>query len=111
MIFKSIQNWWRRLQQKHVFKRIVIIESMTDLPSKLSSNLYIVKRGGHDRRAVFNCPCKCGRRIDLNLVKGYGPSWTLVFKNGKATISPSVWLREERCQSHFFIRDSKVDWV
>ena len=111
MTFKKLSQWWVRLQRKYVFKRVVIIESMTNLPSKLNSDIYIVRRGGYDRRAVFNCPCKCGRRIDLNLVSGRGPHWSLTVKKGKATISPSVWLRNERCRSHFFIRESKVDWV
>jgi hypothetical protein len=111
MILKKVTEWWRKIQRKHAFKRVLIIESMTELPARLNSNLYIVRRGGHDRRAVFNCPCKCGRRIDLNLVKAGGPQWIFRLEKCKATIEPSVWLLEERCQSHFFIRENNVEWV
>jgi hypothetical protein len=111
MIFKKLSQWWGKLQRKYTFGRVVLIESMTDLPAELNSNIYIVRRGGYDRRAVFNCPCKCGRRIDLSLVSGRGPHWSLHIKKGKATINPSVRLQNERCRSHFFVRDSKVHWV
>jgi hypothetical protein len=111
MILKALRRWWQCLQKRPDIKRVIIVESMTDVPARLASNFYVVRRAGFDRRAVFNCPCNCGRRIDLNLVKSQGPNWSLAIKNGKATLNPSVWLRDEPCQSHFFIRDNKVMWV
>jgi hypothetical protein len=111
MTLKSIIRWWERLRTTRSLQRVVLIESMTELPATLASNLYVVRRAGYDRRAVFNCPCRCGRRIDLNLVRSHSPYWSLILTKGKATIHPSVWLEGEPCQSHFFIRDSKVVWV
>jgi hypothetical protein len=78
MILKSIIRWWKSLRATRSLKRVVLIESMTELPATLASNLYVVRRAGYDRHAVFNCPCSCGRRIDLNLVKSHSPylEWT-----------------------------------
>lgn len=112
MIFDTLSSWWKLLWRRRRFRRVMVVESMTAVPERLGANIYLVRRGGMDRRVVLACPCKCGRKIDLNLVSSsHQASWSATFENGKLSLQPSVWLRSDPCHSHFFIRNSRVHWV
>jgi len=111
MMFTSVRNWWKRLRRRHAFKTVTLVESMTSVPTRLGATIYLIKRAGLDRRVVFSCPCGCGRRIDLNLAKSQEPHWAARLNQGKISIDPSIWLRTEPCQSHFFVRSNRVEWV
>lgn len=79
-------------------------------PENLKPNtLYIVKDGKEPDSLIFNCPCGCGNRIELNLLPDCSPRWVLKIKRKKISISPSVWATRG-CRSHFWIRDGKVEW-
>lgn len=111
MIFGGLITWWKRLHRKRSFGRLFVVESMTSVPADPGDDIYIVRRRGLDRRAVLNCPCRCGRRIDVSLVDGQDVHWSVQIRNGKVSLHPSIWLRTDPCQSHFLVRDSKVIWV
>ncbi|HTH10805.1 MAG TPA: DUF6527 family protein [Acidovorax sp.] len=58
----------------------------------------------------MRCPCGCGRKIELLLIKEAAPRWDLdLDQKGRPSLTPSVWLRDG-CQSHFWIRKGKVRW-
>lgn len=108
-------NWirgrWRKFRRRRKVKRVVLVESMNDVPQNVGAKLYVVFRSGQYRRAVLQCPCRCGRRIDLNLSMHAFPRWT-VEKQGKVvTVSPSVWVPLDGCGSHFFVRQNRIEWV
>jgi hypothetical protein len=84
---------------------------MNDVPETVGKDIYIVRRVGLDRRVVFECPCRCHRRIDLNLAAGQNPHWNVHHENGVLTIEPSIWLRSNPCGSHFFVRKNRIIWV
>jgi hypothetical protein len=111
MILGKIKTWWKHLRRRHRFARVLLVESMTAVPAGAGADIYIVRRGGLDRRAVLSCPCRCGRRIDVSLVPSENAYWTAQLKNGGISLYPSIWLCADPCKSHFFVRDSKVVWV
>jgi Family of unknown function (DUF6527) len=101
---KALWAWlWRR---RHV-SRVIQIESRSELPGNLGFALYVIGR----KWAVLKCPCGCGEVIDVNLMKSRKPCWTLTMKDGKATLHPSLWVPNERCGSHFWLRDNRIHWV
>jgi hypothetical protein len=104
-----IKSLWRSFRRRDHISKVVQVESRADLPRNLGAALYIV--GQTPKWAVLKCPCGCGEVIDVNLMQARHPSWTLSFRDGKVTLLPSLWVPEERCGSHFWIRDSKIDWV
>ncbi|MDX8494192.1 DUF6527 family protein [Mesorhizobium sp. VK22B] len=56
------------------------------------------------------CPCGCGRRLELMLLKGVKPRWDLdVDQHDFPTLYPSVWVADG-CRSHFFLRSGRIDW-
>ena len=58
MIFNMLTAWWRRLWRRRRVTNVIFVESMTSVPEHLGSDVYIVRRGGFDRRAVLDCPCR-----------------------------------------------------
>jgi len=111
MIFRKIKVWWRRVRRRRRFVRVLVVESMTEIPSDPGADIYVVRRGGLERRLVISCPCRCKRRIDVNLIAGRDPYWSLKLSGKRISLHPSIWLRSDPCQSHFFIRENRVIWV
>lgn len=59
---------------------------------------------------LFVCPCGCGERIALNLMKSHSPKWTIAESaDGKLCVSPSI--DSTTCRSHYWIRRNRIDWV
>ena len=62
----------------------------------------------------FKCPCGCGEierikqdsRTQIPNVK-----WKFTISDGTVTIHPSMYMRECKTNSHYWLRDSKVIWV
>ena len=87
------------------------MSSVDDVPTHLSTQVYIVSRGGSDRWAMLTCPCGCGERLDVNLMRAKWPHWRLRRHDGTISISPSLWVSEERCGSHFWLVRNRVFWA
>jgi hypothetical protein len=111
----NIINWirgrWQQFRRRKKIKKVVVVDSMNDIPQNVGTKLYVVYRSGQYRRAVLQCPCGCGRRIDLNLSGHASPHWTIKKQGKVVTFSPSVWVPLDACGSHFFIRQNRIDWV
>jgi len=91
-------------------RRISIIESDTP-PDILPWRNIVLAREDHDDWAVgFLCPCGCGKKLELLLIKEAKPHWKLeIDESNRPTLHPSVWLKVG-CKSHFWIRKGKVTW-
>jgi hypothetical protein len=111
----NITNWirgrWRHFRRRRKLQKVVFVESMNDVPESVGATLYVVYRSGQYRRAVLQCPCRCGRRIDLNLNAHQFPHWTAKTRKGVVTLSPSIWVPIDACGSHFFVRQNRIEWV
>ena len=86
-------------------------EHVEDFPDSLKpATLYVAGQEPHLWAAALLCPCGCGEVIHLNLLEDASPSWTLRHHgDGYVTLMPSVW-RTKGCRSHFFIRNSRIEW-
>jgi hypothetical protein len=101
---------WRWIRRRYSLTRIRNVGSMNDLPERLGSTIFVVG-GAKPKWVVLECPCRCGGRIDVNLMKSRRPYWTLSVAAGRATLTPSLWMPKEKCGSHFFVRNNRVVWV
>lgn len=81
------------------------------LPEKLPWRDLLLAREEEDQWSVgMRCPCGCGQRLELMLLKQVKPRWDLTTDTkGRPTLSPSVWLRTG-CRSHFWVRGGKIIW-
>lgn len=87
------------------------IPSRDELPADLGSDIFIVERNGKPLWAVLSCPCKCGDRIDVNLMRSRRPYWRLRKYKGAVSLYPSLWVSSDKCGSHFFLVRNTVRWV
>jgi Family of unknown function (DUF6527) len=68
---------WRNLRRRRRIDQIVHIESMQNVPKKLKGTLYIVGKP-RPKWAIMACPCRCGERIDVNLIRVASPLGNLL---------------------------------
>jgi Family of unknown function (DUF6527) len=102
--------WWRRLVAALAPRRsLKVVES--ELPEKLPLwNLVLAREGDEDWSVGLRCPCGCGQRLEMMLLKKVKPRWDLsVDRRGHASLHPSVWVREG-CKSHFWVRSGRIVW-
>ena len=102
---------WSRLRKRKRISRIIQVSSMSQVPKRLGAAAVVVEKAGVPRWVVLECPCRCGARIDVNLMKNASPHWNLVFEEKRITIRPSLSQPQQRCGSHFFITRNIVRWV
>jgi hypothetical protein len=92
--------------------RVRSIASHADLPEHLEGDeLVLVGTESNPKWAILQCPCGCGRRIDVNLMKSRRSFWRLFRSDQGITIWPSLWVPRDGCGSHFWIIDSSVMWA
>lgn len=88
------------------------VESADEIPEKLPRNTaVIVGTAARPKWIAFDCPCRSGHRIMLNLDRGRSPFWQLSKVDGPLSLSPSVNYYDGRRRCHYFVRNGKVDWV
>ncbi|WP_354678502.1 DUF6527 family protein [Cupriavidus plantarum] len=87
---------------------MIVVE---DLPDQFKPRtLYVVGENEPYWLAAFVCPCGCGETIQLPMITGQRPRWTLDSKGTRLpSLSPSVD-RTVGCRSHFWIRAGKIWW-
>jgi hypothetical protein len=85
---------------------------LTDFPEIVDDEvIYIIGQRECPWLLAMKCPCGCDKLIQLNLLKDADPCWKFrISKKEKISISPSIW-RTNGCKSHFFVRDSRIEWV
>ncbi len=88
------------------------VESADEVPEKLPTNTAVlVGESSRPKWIAFDCPCRSGHRIMLNLDRGRSPFWQLSAAEGPLSLSPSVNYYDVRRRCHYFIRNGKVDWM
>lgn len=105
----QVRRHWRNIRRRHHIRKVVAVYEMGQLPRRLGKTLYLV--GEPAKWAVLACPCGCGDRIDVNLMKSRPPVWTLQRANGQISLSPSLWMPPEKCGSHFWVRNNRIVWT
>jgi hypothetical protein len=107
---------WLRSVHKNARRRkridaIVFVDSLSDVPAKTGGALYVVGDRDKAKWAALSCPCKCGARIDVNLMQSRKPAWTITYQGDTASFKPSLWRPKGTCGSHFWIARNQINWV
>lgn len=103
--------WWRWAVTALTPRRSLKIVEGDELPKKLPLwDLVMARDGDEDWSVGMRCPCGCGKRLEMMLLKPVKPRWDIaVDARGHVSLHPSVWLREG-CKSHFWVRSGKIVW-
>lgn len=57
---------------------------------------------------IHNCCCGCGNKV----VTPLSPTdWKLIYDGDNISLTPSIGNWSFRCQSHYWIRNGKIDWA
>src|ERR1700729_2292396 len=75
------------------------------LPSELVEGIVYVSL--EHRTVVHKCCSGCGERVVLNLSPA---GWKLTFDGETISLSPSIGNGSLECNSHYWIRQNKVEW-
>lgn len=105
-----ILGLWRRLRRRRRYDGVKRVATMHDVPKRLGGSVYVVGLNT-PKWVVIECPCRCGSRIDVNLMRNREPNWKLAVSKEGATLAPSLWMPLNKCGSHFFVRRNRVVWV
>src|SRR4051794_29774929 len=83
-----LREFWRWLWRRHKITGVRLVDSRRHLPSKLGSLLYVVGKGA-PTWVVFECPCRCGYRINAKLTGSGRNVWSFGIVEDRASLQPS----------------------
>jgi Family of unknown function (DUF6527) len=112
----SVGDWlqrmgWRLLYQPRHYKHFRIVEDMSDTKNVSDDEIVFVGSRTKPKWAILKCPCGCGERLNVDLMKTHYPHWSArLEKDGSVSFRPSLWVDESRCGSHFFVRRGRIVW-
>lgn len=107
------RNWrWRRRPGRREFYReaLCIDSSVDPNPAVAGGRVVLIGPRERPKWVRFQCPCRCGETIALNLMSSHNPHWSVeLHDDGTVTVHPSVDAKS--CGSHFWVRRGKVQWA
>jgi hypothetical protein len=102
--------WWQWVPGRS-WRIVSRVDAADEVPAKLPRNAVVLV--GSDRFQkwlVFDCPCRSGHRVMLNLDSGRFPHWRITNLR-KLTVTPSVDWHGNGKSCHYFIRAGRVVWA
>lgn len=93
------------------FDGVQYYASHSALPAvPVKDEIAIVGTAGNAKWAVFDCPCRSGHVVQLNLQPSHRPRWRVSLNGGKPSLFPSVRL-DAAPYCHYWIRSGDVLWT
>ena len=87
------------------------VSSGDEVPDKLpDKGVLIVGAPGNATWAAFDCPCRTGHRLMVNLDRRRHPFWS-VDSLKPLTIRPSIDDVTSKRRCHFFVRGGRIRWA
>jgi len=104
-------RWRSKPGRLSAYRDVRVLESAVNPgPALARGHVVVVGSAEHPKWLRFECPCRCGEVIALNLMPTHRPHWTVeLHPDGSVTAHPSVDAKS--CGSHFWLRRSKVAWA
>jgi len=106
------RQWWgNRPWPWRRWSIAVRVEHGDEIPAQLPfRGAVLVVTAGQPKWMAFDCPCRRGHRVMLNLDPRRRPVWR-VLSLSPLTIDPSVDDPTMRGHCHFFLHRGRVIWV
>lgn len=98
--------WWPRRRWRLVLQ----VPSADEVPDRLPRRgmVVVARDSGVPSWAVFDCPCRTGHRLVINLSHHRQPHWTLSGPSNKPSLAPSVNALTNGRRCHFWVRHGKI---
>jgi hypothetical protein len=102
--------WWQWLPWPY-WRIVAEVEAADEVPVRLPrKGVVLVRQWRTAKWLAFDCPCRGGHRVLLNLESSRWPHWRLL-DNRSLTLSPSIDERTAMGRCHYFIVRGRVVWV
>ena len=110
---RTIGSWWKRAKPDRRYAHTIFLDSRHEMPDNPQADtLYVVGARKAPKWLIFDCPCDCGHRLEVNLMRARKPSWRLSVSVGKKlSVFPSLWVVGDMCDSHFWLKNNTVYFV
>lgn len=103
--------WWEWLRPRRSWRIVAVVEAADEVPQKLPRNTAVlVGSRAMPKWLIFDCPCRSGHRVMLNLDRARYPHWRLA-SGKKLTVAPSVDWNGGGQSCHYYIRGGRVFWA
>jgi hypothetical protein len=108
LLIKPIRIIWNKVLGLAFKYKVSWVE---EVPDELhSKTVYIAGENSHLWYAAMVCPCGCNATLQMSLMEGQRPRWSVtVHDNDTVSLHPSVW-RKVGCKSHFWLKRGKIYW-
>lgn len=104
-------RFWSSVFKRNRWRIVECVEEADLVPERLPRNgAVLVGHLGLAKWLVFDCPCRRGHRVMLNLVHTRRPFWRVIDKLS-LTVTPSVDVEVDGARCHYLIRGGTVVWV
>jgi Family of unknown function (DUF6527) len=102
--------WWQWVPGQS-WRIVMVVDEADEMPARLPRNA-VVLVGSHEKPKwlAFDCPCRTGHRVLLNLDPARFPYWRLKSKK-KLTLAPSIDWNDNDRSCHFLMRTGHVVWA
>jgi hypothetical protein len=101
-------RWWKHLFSFDKKYSYHFVDEVSDRPNK--KIIYLITHQGYCWQIFMICPCGCRKLLYINAVEEHRPYWRFDIDNqDRIFLYPSIH-RQVGCKSHFFVRNSKIDW-
>lgn len=102
--------WWEWVPGRS-WRIVVTVDAADEIPEKLPRNAAVLVASSEvPKWLAFDCPCRSGHRVMLNLDQARYPHWQLTGRK-KLTITPSVDWNGGSRSCHYFIRSGRIVWA
>ena len=109
---RRLISWWQSLPLPwHPWRVAEHVAAVDEVPDLLPSRaLVLVGARGRPTWAVFDCPCRTGHRLLLNLDRTRYPFWVIESRK-PLSIRPSIDDITPKRRCHFIIRNGRLRWA
>ena len=102
--------WWQWLPI-HPWRIVASVEAADEIPARMPPNgAVLVGTLSTPKWIAFDCPCRRGHRIMVNLDPRHRPHWRIA-KNTRLTLTPSIDVHRESQRCHYFVRNGRIVWA
>lgn len=104
------RRWFEWAPWRH-WRVTALVGSADEVPETLvGKEAILVGSLSSPKWLAFDCPCRSGHRILLNLDQSRYPFWTLV-ELSKMTVRPSIDFRDNRRRCHYIVAHGRIHWA
>lgn len=104
-------RWWDWLPFQP-WRLLGFVESADEVPARLPRNGAIAVGSPTAAKWIaFDCPCRSGHRILLNLDANRKPVWGANLRDARLSLRPSVDYADAERRCHYFVDGGKIRWA